>query len=96
MAARRPLLLGTLTALLAMGGCEVTPPGLDEDGSMLPSSGDNGVLMYTDVAYATAPAGWVRPVLDLYLPAEAGEPPLAVVVPAAGADPRGSDYVVLR
>ena len=37
-------------------------------------------------------AGWVRPVLDLYLPAEAGEPPLAVVVPDAVRTRGGSDY----
>ena len=92
MVARRPLALGTLTAVLVLGGCEGTPPGTDEEGSLLPSGGDAGMLVYTDVAYAAAPAGWVRPVLDLYLPAEAGEPPLAVVVPDAGADPRGSDY----
>ena len=96
MVARRPLVLGALTAVLVLGGCEVTPPGTDEEGSMLPSGGDNGVLVYTDVAYAAAPAGWVRPVLDLYLPAEAGEPPLAVVVPDAGRIPGGATTQVSR
>jgi hypothetical protein len=89
------LVLGALTAVLALGACEATPRGLDEEGSRLSSGGDSGGLVYTDVAYAATPAGWVRPVLDLYLPAETGEPPLAVVLPDAGADPRGRDYAGL-
>ena len=53
------------------------------------------MLVIKDVPYASAPPGWASPVLDLYLPEETGEPPLSVVVPDAGADPRGSDYTGL-
>ena len=95
MVPRRPLVLGALTAGLVLGACGATPGGTDDGGSTLSSGDDGGVLVYADVAYASAPAEWVRPVLDLYLPAEAGEPPLSVVVPDAGADPRGSDYAGL-
>lgn len=94
MGARRPLVLGALTTALLLGACGATPRSTDEGGSATSSTGD-GVLVYTDVAYAAAPPGWARPVLDLYLPPQPGEPPLSVVVPDAGADPRGSEYAGL-
>lgn len=95
MSAGRPLVLGALSAALVLSACGVTLRSTDEGGSTVSSAGDGGVLVYTDVVYASAPPGWARPVLDLYLPPEAGEPPLSVVVPDAGADPRGSDYADL-
>lgn len=60
-----------------------------------PASGEATVLVTSGVRYATAPPGWVDPTLDLYLPPDAGEPPLAVVLPDAGAEAGAPDYVEL-
>jgi hypothetical protein len=47
------------------------------------------------VRYAAAPPGWAEPTLDLYLPTDAAEPPVAVIVPEPGADPKEPDYAEL-
>ena len=52
-------------------------------------------LVSSAVRYAAAPQGWSDPTLDLYLPSDAGEPPVVLIVPDAGADPEASDYAGL-
>ena len=52
------------------------------------SSSPAQVLVVSATRYASAPEGWRDPTLDLYVPAEAGPRPLAVVVPDPGGDPR--------
>ncbi len=57
------------------------------DASRTESAAAATVLVTSGVRYATAPDGWRDPTLDLYLPGDSGEPPLAVVVPDPAADP---------
>ena len=95
VAARQPPGLGALMVALVFAACGIPTDSTGERGLTLSSGESSGVLLSMDVPYASAPQGWARPVLDLYLPADAGEPPLAVVVPDAGADPRERDYAAL-
>ncbi|HET6950942.1 MAG TPA: hypothetical protein VFI47_11230, partial [Acidimicrobiales bacterium] len=97
------LVLVGLSALIATGpgGC-----GLSRDGDPpagMPPPGQS-VLLTAGVRYATAPEGWADPTLDLYLPTGDTEPPVAVIVPDAGAgpsdpagpaDPSDTEYVDL-
>ena len=61
------------------------------DASSTESAAAATVLVTSGVRYAGAPDGWRDPTLDLYLPGDAGEPPVAVVVPDPAADPAVSE-----
>lgn len=78
-----------LSAVLVAGaaGCGVSP---DDGRSPVGPSGDAGVLVTSGVRYAGTPPGWADPTLDLYLPSGAAAPPVAVIVPDAGASAGGS------
>ncbi|GAA4406655.1 hypothetical protein GCM10023168_21900 [Fodinibacter luteus] len=71
-------------------------PGLEPAG---PRPSGTSVLVTSGVRYAAAPPGWSDPTFDLYLPADAGQPPVAVIVPDAAtgatAGGRGADDVAL-
>jgi hypothetical protein len=58
-------------------------------------SEDQSVLVTSGVRYAGALEGWSDPLLDLYLPSDAGEPPVALIVPDARAEALGPDHVRL-
>jgi hypothetical protein len=92
--AHRVLATAVLAATLAVAGaCGGGAPS-DEVPTGSATTG-GGVLVTTGVRYAAPPAGWVDPVLDLYAPADAGDAPVALVVPGparAGASP---DVVLL-
>lgn len=83
---RAVVVLVGVTAALA--GCAGSP---GEDEASPRASGTESVIVSSQVRYANAPAGWVDATMDLYLPSDAGTPPLAVVVPdsEAGAEPAG-------
>jgi hypothetical protein len=77
---------------LLLGGCSAAPQRADESP---PATTSGPVLVTSDVRYAAGPLGWRDPTLDLYVPADAGEPPVAVIVPDGAADPGAPDYVAL-
>ena len=56
---------------------------------------DGQVLLTSGVRYAAPPPGWADPTLDLYLPPDSEEHPVAVIVPDAGATPESPEYVAL-
>lgn len=95
MSTRRLPALVALSAVLATGAgsCGVSPDA-DPSPAGMPSRGA-AVLVTSGVRYAAAPPGWTDPTMDLYLPTGDTEPPVAVVVPDAGADPAGPEYVAL-
>jgi hypothetical protein len=77
------LRLVPVALVVLLAGCTATG-GPDVTGST--SEATVGVLVTSEVRYATAPEGWRDPTFDLYVPAESGAPPLAVVVPDAGTE----------
>lgn len=80
--AARPL-TGAVVAATLLGGCAGGgPPARGATTATAPE-----VLVSTGIRYAAAPPGWRDATLDLYLPPETGEPPLAVLVPDAGTGP---------
>lgn len=93
MPAHRVLAAAVSAAALAVAAsCTAGAPS-DEVPTV--SSTGGGVLVTTGVRYAAPPPGWVDPTLDLYAPADAGDAPVALVVPGpagAGASP---DVVLL-
>jgi hypothetical protein len=79
----RPLLLAAAVAAAASSCGGPEEPGPTDTGAPTPAE----VLVTSGTRYASAPGGWRDPTMDLYLPAESGEPPLAVVVPDPDAEP---------
>ncbi len=74
----------TLLLIGALAGC-AGAGGPDAGGGT--TSRPAQVLVTEGVRYATAPEGWSDPTLDLYVPADAADPPLAVLVPDSGTPP---------
>lgn len=91
MSARRLLAIVGLSAVLSACSAGVSP----EDEPTGSPSANQSVLVTSGVRYAGAPVGWSDPLLDLYLPVDAGDLPVALLVPDTGADARGVDYVRL-
>ena len=81
------LALATVLAACARATGPLDEPAVTSTGSQF--------LVSSGVRYAAAPPGWSDPTLDLYLPSDAGESPLVLIVPDAGADPRAPDYAGL-
>ena len=86
-------LLGVVGVAAVLGACS-TGISPEDEPTGTPSQ-DQSVLVDSGVRYAGAPTGWSDPLLDLFLPADAGESPVALIVPDAGADPRSADYLRL-
>ena len=84
----RPVVVAAVVTV-ALSACSASggPDGADGADAVSSASPPAEVLLTSGIRYAAAPDGWRDPTLDLYLPAEVGAPPLAVVVPDPDGDP---------